>query len=142
MSIEAGLQPKPRPPLTADEQVLLPPAPDGRLGENIAKLESDLAREREERQEERFLWIAGASILLDYIGYGLIKDFAAFVPMVLLQLILLVVLAKRLGVDWAVQAIGWLMFQMRQKPSPEQKPRGKSSAPQVPEPPVPPDLPG
>lgn len=104
--------------LPLPDEVLLSPPSEGKLGDNVAKLESDLAREKEERQEERFLWISGAVVLLNFIGYALIKDIAAFIPLFLLQLILLVVLARRLGVDWAVQAIAWLMFQIRQKEPP------------------------
>jgi len=84
------------------------PAPPSRSADNIAKLETDLATEKEERCEERFIWIAVVFVLV-CVPISLVVNFAIFVILFLLGLILLVGIAKRLGVDWAVQGVGWLM---------------------------------
>jgi len=85
------------------------PSSGGALAENTAKLEADLATEREERCEERFIWIAVVFILASGHVYASMDSIWAFLVLFLLSLILLVGIAKRLGVDWAVQSVGWLM---------------------------------
>lgn len=85
------------------------PSSGGALAENVAKLESDLAAEREERCEERFIWIALCYILGSALLYVAIQSILVFMVLFLLGLIVLVGIAKRLGVDWAVQGVGWLM---------------------------------
>lgn len=92
------------------------PAPSSRSSDNIAKLETDLAREKEERCEERFVWIAVVFVLV-CVPIALVVNFAVFVILFLLGLILLVGIAKRLGVDWAVQGVGWLMHWISTKAS-------------------------
>lgn len=103
------------PPPTPDPLVFQAPVSTEKLGDNVAKLESDLAKEREERAEERFLWIAAVAVLFNFIGYALIKDVLAFIPIFVLELILLTVVARRLGVDWAVQLLGALMHSLSKK---------------------------
>jgi len=85
------------------------PSESSAIAENVAKLESDLATEREERNEERFIWIAVCFILSSALLYDAIESVIVFVMLFLLGLVLLVGIAKRLGVDWAVQGVGWLM---------------------------------
>lgn len=85
------------------------PAPAGQLAANIAKLESDLASEKEERCEERFIWIAVCYIMGSALLYIAIQSVIVFMVLFLLGLIVLVGIARRLGVDWAVQGVGWLM---------------------------------
>jgi hypothetical protein len=85
------------------------PSGGGALAENVAKLESDLATEREERCEERFIWIAICYILGSGLLYAAIQSLVVFLVLFLLGLVVLVGIAKRLGVDWAVQGVGWLM---------------------------------
>jgi hypothetical protein len=79
------------------------------LADNAAKLEADLASEREERCEERFIWIAVVFILSAGHVYASMDSIWAFLVLFLLSLIILIGIAQRLGVDWAVQSVGWLM---------------------------------
>ncbi|MCG5483646.1 MAG: hypothetical protein KK482_07980 [Sinorhizobium meliloti] len=85
------------------------PAPDTALATNIAKLETDLSTEKEERCEERFIWISVVFALLMTIIYISTQSLPVFFMLFLLGLILLIGIANRLGVDWAVQGVGWLM---------------------------------
>lgn len=85
------------------------PAPDTPLATNIAKLETDLATEKEERCEERFIWIAVVFGLLMTTVYTATESLPVFLMLFLLGLVLLIGIANRLGVDWAVQGVGWLM---------------------------------
>lgn len=107
------------PPDKAAGKVYSPPPNDEKLGDNVAKLETDLAMEREQRAEERFIWIATVAVLGDFIAYGMLRDFLGFALIFLLELIVLAVVARRLGVDWAVQLIGWLMFHISRRAAPE-----------------------
>ncbi len=96
-----------RRPDEAAGQVYRSPPNNEKLGDNVAKLESDLAMEREQRAEERFIWITTVAVLGDFIAYGMLRDFFGFALIFLLELIVLAIVARRLGVDWAVQLIGW-----------------------------------
>ncbi|MDP6708426.1 MAG: hypothetical protein QF893_18950 [Alphaproteobacteria bacterium] len=64
----------------------------------IAKIEDDITKERDGRREERFFWIFGAFILLDFLAFPSMSWAATFFLFVL-QLIFLVLLGDRLGVD-------------------------------------------
>ncbi|WP_116082058.1 hypothetical protein [Tropicimonas sp. IMCC34011] len=88
------------------------------LMENIAKLETDLDAEKEERREERFYWICGVAISFDVIAIQAVSGSWLFAPVFMLQLILLVGIAQRLGVDWAVQMIGALFHWMTSRGKP------------------------
>lgn len=79
------------------------------LADNIAKLETDLDAERDERKEERFHWICAMAFMLDIIAYQVMGSFPAFLLVFMFQLVFLVGVAKKLGVDWAVQGIGGLL---------------------------------
>ncbi|WP_223566951.1 hypothetical protein [Agrobacterium tumefaciens] len=91
------------------------PSSGGALAENTAKLEADLATEREERCEERFIWIAVVFILISAHVYASMDSVIAFICLFMLSLVLLVGIAKRLGVDWAVQGVGWLMHHIAER---------------------------
>lgn len=114
MSTEAG-SPKPEnapPPLEVDA-LALPEPSDGSgratLSDNIARLETDLDAEKEERKEERFYWICVSAFLIDVIIYSSIGSFWGFILLFMFQLIVLIEIAQKLGVDWAVQMMGWLL---------------------------------
>ncbi len=106
-------------PDEAAGQVYRSPPNNEKLGDNVAKLESDLAMEREQRAEERFIWITTVAVLGDFIAYGMLRDFFGFALIFLLELIVLAIVARRLGVDWAVQLIGWVMFHVSRRAAPE-----------------------
>ena len=79
------------------------------LADNIARLEIDLDSEKEERKEERFYWICLAAFLLDIMAYQAMGSWFPFLLLFMFQLVVLVGVAQKLGVDWAVQGIGWLL---------------------------------
>ncbi len=101
--------------LPSDTGAFASPAPGGQLAENTAKLEADLATEREERSEERFIWIAVVFILCSAHVYASMDSVIAFICLFMLSLVLLIGIAKRLGVDWAVQGVGWLMHRIAER---------------------------
>lgn len=91
------------------------PASHPSLSANIAKLESDLASEKELRCEERFIWIAVCYVLLMALLYTAMQSWFPFLLLFLLGLIVLVGIAERLGVDWAVRGVGGLMHWISEK---------------------------
>jgi hypothetical protein len=117
MNIETESPPS-SPPVKPDT-FDLPASPDPEeravLSSNIAKLQDDLDQERDERKEERFHWICVAAFLLDIVAYGALDSFWPFLVLFMFQLIVLVGIARRLGVDWAVHGFGWLLFWISQK---------------------------
>lgn len=88
--------------------------------DNIAKLETDLDTERDERKEERFHWLAVTSILFDVIAVQAMGGSWLFIPIFMLQLVVLIGLAKKLGVDWAVQLIGTLLHMLTERWKPKE----------------------
>jgi len=91
----------------ADGEVI--PKEAAALTDNIARLETSLDTEREERLEERFRWICVTSLLLDVIAVAALDGSWLFLPIFMLQLIALIGFAKAYGVDWAEQLIGQLL---------------------------------
>lgn len=79
------------------------------LSANIARLETSLDTEKEERLEERFRWIVFTSLLLDVITVAALDGSWLFLPIFMLQLIVLIGFAKAYGVDWAERLIGQLL---------------------------------
>jgi len=84
-------------------------AEGSKVSEAAARLADELEAERDKRKEERFVWITVVVILVDVLWF---KDSPnPVVPIVVLvfQLILLVILARRLGIDDVVELIDRLL---------------------------------
>jgi len=79
------------------------------LTDNIASLETSLAKEKDERLEERFRWVCATAILFDVVAVSALNGSWLFLPIFMLQLIVLIGFAKEYGVDWAEQLIGRLL---------------------------------
>lgn len=86
----------------------------GALTDNIARLETSLDNEKEQRLEERFRWVCVTSLLLDVIAVAALDGSWLFLPIFMLQLIALIGFAKAYGVDWAEQLIGQLLHWVSQ----------------------------
>lgn len=98
------------------------PAQANKLMKNIAQLEGDLDSEKEERKEERFLWVLAIAVLIAIIAAQAINAFWPFLLIFLLMLIGLLGFAKKMGVDWAVQLLGWLLNWITNKLKPDNNP--------------------
>ena len=71
-----------------------------RLDDTAAALEAKLAKEQDERKEERFFWVFALVVIFDILVLPPLEVFA--IPIFLLEIVFLIALAKWLGVDWAV----------------------------------------
>ncbi len=108
-----------------DGDLFLPdiaPEEADKLMENIYQLETDLDSEKEERREERFTWILVIAIMFDVIALQAIDGFFSFVLVFLLQLTALLGIAQKLGVDWAVKLLGWLLHYVSEKFNSDREP--------------------
>ena len=85
------------------------PSETAALTNNIARLESRLDTEREERLEERFRWVCATSVLFDVVAVVAMDGSLLFLPIFMLQLIATLGYARSCGVDWAEQLIGQLI---------------------------------
>lgn len=85
------------------------------LTDNIARLETSLDTEKEQRLEERFRWICSTAVLIDIIAVVAMNGSWAFLPIFMLQLIVMIGFAKAYGVDWAEQLIGQLLYTVSKK---------------------------
>lgn len=83
--------------------------------ENAARLQELYDKEKEERLEERFIWVCVSVILLDGILIVAIGGAWSIGPLFLLEIVLLFGAARMWGVDWAVQSMGWLMHRLAER---------------------------
>jgi len=74
----------------------------------IARLETDLVAEREDRREKEFIFVAALAFLGSVICFKLLDNTILSIVLFLFELIILTGLVNRMGVDWAVRGIGWL----------------------------------
>jgi hypothetical protein len=87
---------------------LAEPADTRTLSANIAKLETDLANEREDRREKEFIYIAIIALLGAAILYKFLDNVIVWMSLFLFIIVIITGLASRMGVDWAVTSFGWL----------------------------------
>lgn len=94
--------------------------PSGKTSEKdeaLAALQNQLESEKEARCEERFVWIVLAVILLDIIWFRDAENAALPVVVMILELVALMVLARRMGVDDYVELVGRILSQVGNKGS-------------------------
>lgn len=69
----------------------------------IEILQTQLEDERDKRKEDRFIFIFIIIILLDVVFFSVQENFAGPIALVLLELLILIPLARKLGVEEAAQ---------------------------------------
>lgn len=79
------------------------------LSENIARLERDLSAERDARREDKFYTFCAAIVPVNVIIYTALEAWFPFFVLFVFQIVMLWGYAKHLGVDWAVQSLGWFL---------------------------------
>ena len=60
-------------------------------------LQSALEKEREERKEDRFIFILVSVVLLDVVLFSAMPNFGGPIALLILQLFIVIMLARRLG---------------------------------------------
>ena len=66
--------------------------------QQIQKLQDELSKEKDERREERFVFIFTSVILLDVVFFSVVESVTGQLSLIAFELILLSWLAKKMGV--------------------------------------------
>lgn len=83
--------------------------PPDRLVQALAEVQQRLAKEKELRREERFLWVVVIVAVVDTFWLAGIKNEATPIVVGVLELIGLLVFALRMGIGSAVHAVSLAM---------------------------------
>lgn len=67
--------------------------------EQIDELQKNLARERDARREDRFVFIVLLILLLDVVFFSVMPTLAGPIALMVLQLLVLIPLARRMGME-------------------------------------------
>jgi len=65
----------------------------------IEQLEEELQRVKDERSEDRFMFVVVIIVLLDVVFFSVSPNFSGPVALLILELLILIPLAKRLGME-------------------------------------------
>lgn len=83
--------------------------------EQISELQEKLAHERDARREDRFVFIIVAVLLLDVVFFTVMPSFGGPLALLILQLLILVPLAKRMGMEEIAQVVSRVLDRMAGK---------------------------
>ncbi|MER9180517.1 hypothetical protein [Mesorhizobium sp. M0408] len=78
----------------------------------IEELQAKLAHERDARLEERFIFIVIAVMLLDVVFFTLMPTFGGPIALLILELLVLIPLAKRMGMEEIATILGRVLDRM------------------------------
>ena len=85
--------------------------------QQIQELQDELAEEKDARREERFVWIVVSVMLLDIAFFSVMPSFGGPIALLVLQLLVLIPLAKRLGMEEVAQILSRVLDRMAGKGS-------------------------
>lgn len=83
--------------------------------EAAARLGDELEAAKDARKEERFVWIVIVTILVDVLWFANSPNPTLPVVVLILELVVLVVLARRMGIDDVVELIDRLLHTVGSK---------------------------
>lgn len=83
----------------------------------IQELQTELARERDWRKEDRFVGIVLLTILLNIVFFSVLPTFGGPLAILLLELLILIPLAGRMGMAEIVQIINSVLNRLAGKAS-------------------------
>lgn len=89
--------PQPKPSLSIEQLAKSEPAT--KTDDALAVLEREHKAEKEARSEERFIWIVVCVILVDVLWFRSASNPTLPIVVLILELIVLLVLARRMGID-------------------------------------------
>ena len=81
----------------------------GSQDQQIAELEKALEREKDSRREERFFFIFLTTIIFDIVIFSVFPNWAGPFSILILQIIFLILLAKRLGMEEVQQLLSRIL---------------------------------
>ena len=110
----AGDQAPPKSRKGFDVLVASEPTPQEK---QIQELQTELARERDWRKEDRFVGIVLLTILLNVVFFSVLPTFGGPIAILLLELLILIPLARRMGMAEIVQIINSVLNRLAGKAS-------------------------
>lgn len=102
-------------PTKANPEPVLTVDGSNNAAEAAARLGDELEAVKDARKEERFLWILIVTILLDVIWFADSSNPTLPVVVLILQLVVLVIIARRMGIDDVVGLIDRLLHSVGSK---------------------------
>lgn len=85
--------------------------------QQIQELQEALTSERDARREDRFVFIVVTVILLDVVFFTLMPTFGGPLALVVLQLLILIPLARRMGMEEIAKLLSNVITRMAGKTS-------------------------
>lgn len=82
--------------------------------EQIVRLEQDLAKEKDARLKERFMWLIGLIVLFDFYVFAKVSSFESFLLFVF-ELLLLIPLARELEIKEVITLLDRLTSSFSRK---------------------------
>lgn len=83
--------------------------------EQIEELQKQLTAEKDARREERFIFIVIAILLLDVVFFSVMPTFGGPLALLVLELLILVPLARRMGMEEIAQMLDRLVSRVAGK---------------------------
>lgn len=93
---------------------------EGKWADQINGLQEELARERDARREDRFVYLTLLTLLLDVTFFTVMPNFAGPVALLVLELLILIPLANRLGMQEIGQLISGVLTRVAGRASGEE----------------------
>lgn len=75
----------------------------------VSELQAQLAHEKDARKEERFIFIVVSVMLLDVTFFAIMPTFGGPIALLLLELLILIPLAKRMGMEEIAELLSRLL---------------------------------
>ncbi len=81
----------------------------------IGELQKEVQYEKDARLEERFLFVVVAVMLLDIAVFSVMPSFGGPIALLILQLLILIPLAKRMGMEEVAKILSRVLDRMHSK---------------------------
>jgi hypothetical protein len=83
--------------------------------EQIDELQQQLTAEKDARREDRFVFIVVVVVLLDIVFFSVMPTFGGPIALLILQVLILVPLARRMGMEEVAQLLSRVLDRMADK---------------------------
>ena len=83
--------------------------------EQISELQERLTEERDARKEDRFVFIVLIVLLLDVVFFTVMPTFGGPLALIILELLILIPLAKRMGMEEVAQILSRVLHRVADK---------------------------
>ena len=85
--------------------------------QQVSELQEQLTQERDERREERFVFLVVIVILLNVIFFSFMPSFGGPLAILILELLVLIPLARRMGMEEIAQILSRVIDRVASRPN-------------------------